>query len=284
MIAGLFATAKGFVDAGCQQTVGEFGRQQRVINAKPVIARPGTSLVIPIRPNPAARVVRGQRIGPPCPQQPAIGFARLRLHQRIISHCSRVPDITIGGNYIVIADHHGGHFFGRNRRHARRQPFHPAQFVIEFRAWLRIAIGQIDACHANTKHVCFQIARLFVLGFARQAALDFDWRFAPRQDRHPVKAFLPLPYRLIPDGGQIGGGKALVLRFDFLQTGHVGPGFFQPFDQARQPRLDTVDIERSDRDRPRAAVAHTLKLAPQPQPEAACGFSTRNAAPPSDST
>ena len=64
----------------------------------------------------------------------------------------------------------------------------------------------------------------------------------------------------------------------------------EPLLEARQPGLDPVDIEAGDFHRGVDARTNATgltqipKLDPQPHPAAACGFSTRNAAPPSDST
>src|SRR5690606_8062002 len=74
--------------------------------------------------------------------------------------------------------------------------------------------------------------------------------------------------------------EAFFLAFDFLQAGDRGSGLLEPFDQARQSRLDPVDVEAGDPHR----AGQMPKLEPQPQPAAAFGFSTLNAAPPSDST
>ena len=118
---------------------------------------------------------------------------------------------------------------------------------------------------------------MLILRLARQAALDFDRGGAIGQNRDPVETLLPVPDRVVADLVEVFGREAFVLGLDLLQTGDRRARFFQPFKQARQSRFDPVDIERGD-------LHQTAKDAPQPQPEAACGFSTRKAAPPSDST
>ena len=46
----------------------------------------------------------------------------------------------------------------------RSQPLHPAQFVIEFGAGKRIAVGQVDAAHADSIYLGFEIPGVIVLG------------------------------------------------------------------------------------------------------------------------
>src|SRR3546814_1863193 len=52
-----------------------------------------------------------------------------------------------------------------------------------------------------------------------------------------------------------------VARFQFLKAGDVGPGLFEPFDQARQARLDPVDVEGRDFHRPAMAGTRRLRKA-----------------------
>jgi hypothetical protein len=66
------------------------------------------------------------------------------------------------------------------------------------------------------------------------------------KDRDAVEAFLPVPDRAVSQRFEIGSREAFVLRLDLLQAGNSGPCFFQPFQQARQPRHDTVDIVGGD--------------------------------------
>lgn len=77
MIAGLLAPAMILVDACAHKPVCQFGRKQRVINAKAVVALPGTGLIVPEGPDPAAGVEQVERIGPAIVEQARIGVARL---------------------------------------------------------------------------------------------------------------------------------------------------------------------------------------------------------------
>src|SRR3546814_12068940 len=93
---------------------------------------------------------------------------------------------------------------------------------------MRISDWSSDVCSSD-----LQIARLLILILARQAALHLDRLGAPREDGDAVEPLLPVEQRAIARGLDLGGRDRLVARFQFLQTGDVGLGFLEPFDQAR---------------------------------------------------
>src|SRR3546814_20532268 len=100
-----------------------------------------------------------------------------------------------------------------------------------------MAVGQIDGGDTEAEDVGLQIARLLILILARQAALHLDRLGAPREDGDAVEPLLPVEQRAIARGLDLGGRDRLVARFQFLQTGDVGLGFPETFDQARQACL-----------------------------------------------
>src|SRR5690606_25156892 len=108
---------------------------------------------------------------------------------------------------------------------------------------------------------------------------------------------------------ELGGGKVRVLALDFLEAGNIRLALFEPFEQPRPAGANPVDIEAGDEhsgplvcefdygaiaqpttDGPGGQTTSARrryqmpKLVPQPHPAAACGFSTRKAVPPRDST
>ena len=67
------------VGPGRDQPLGQFGRQQRVVDPKAAVARPGAGLVVPERVHRPARMQRAHRVGQPepaqCPEpRPALGM------------------------------------------------------------------------------------------------------------------------------------------------------------------------------------------------------------------
>ena len=211
-----------------------------------MVALPGTGLIVPIGPDPALRIMRGQCVGPAITEQAEIGIARFALHQRVVGHCRGRPDIAVMRNHVVVTQNDRRNFFRCNLGHSGPQPLHPAQFVVKLRARLGIAIGQIDAGDAGAEHLRLKIARMLVLWLARQAALNFDRGGSISQNRDAVEPFLAVPQRVVTELEELIDGKAFVLGLDFLQTGNRRTRLLQPFEQPRQPRLDPVDIETGD--------------------------------------
>ena len=78
---------------------------------------------------------------------------------------------------------------------------------------------------------------------------------------------------------QLHCGEGLVDAFEFLQQYNINGVAIQPRQQIGQPRLDGIDVERSDRNH-----SATLKLFPQPHDDFALGFLISNAAAPRVST
>ncbi len=87
-----------------------------------------------------------------------------------------------------------------------------------------------------------KIAGMLIFQVARQRALRLDRLRTSGEDRYAVERLLPMPDCAIARTFEVGDREALVLRFYFLQTGNVGLGFLQPFEQAGQAGFDAVDI------------------------------------------
>ena len=115
---------------------------------------------------------------------------------------------------------------------------------------MRIAIRQIDADDTHAIDISLDIARLLALAVLGavdpQTALDLDRLAAIDEDRDTVEALLTVPDRLVTQLCELVSGKAVVLALDLLQASDGGPRFRQPFLEARQPRLDAVDVECRD--------------------------------------
>ena len=87
---------------------------------------------------------------------------------------------------------------------------------------------------------------MFVQRIARQGALRLNGLRALGKNGHAVKRFLPMPNRAITSTFEVRDGKALILRFHFLQTGNVRLGFLQPFKQSGKARFDAVNVVSRD--------------------------------------
>ena len=133
-----------------------------MVDPEAVIALPGTGLIIPEGPDAASRVLRRNRVGPAICQQPHISIARFGLHQRIVGHGSRCPDIAVGRDDVVIAQHRRRDFLGHDRLHPCAQPFHPGQLVLELRPRLRIAVGEVDIDDARVEDIDLEKLELLI--------------------------------------------------------------------------------------------------------------------------
>ena len=193
------------------------------------------------------------RVHPAIGQQAGKGRAAFRLHQCIVGHGLHRPDVIIFRDDVEIAEHHGRHFLGPDFPHARAQFFHPRQLVGEFRPRMGIAVGQVQTGDPHARDIGFEIARLFLVTLIRAGNAEPAPHFGEGvaglcvdEDRHSVEALLPVPDRAVSQRFEIGGGKAIVLRLDFLQAGDRRPRFGEPFQQTRAARLDAVDVEGGD--------------------------------------
>ena len=92
---------------------GDNGAQQKMVDAKAMVALPCAGLKIPECPNAALRIMRRQRVGPALAQKRAVGGNAFGLAQGIVQHRGGRPDIMRMGNDIIVARH--------NRRDFRRQ-------------------------------------------------------------------------------------------------------------------------------------------------------------------
>ena len=138
------------------------------------------------------------------------------------------------------------------------QPFKPCEFVIEFRAGLRIAVGQIQAADNYAANARFDIAAVRIVRIARQSAADFDRIRTFCQDRDSIPRGLAMPDSTVPRLADSRDRKAGVGCFELLKACDVRrlPG--QPCKQVRQTASDAVDIERRN--------LHSETLSPRARP------------------
>eukprot|EP00456_Euglypha_rotunda_P031682 TRINITY_DN24634_c0_g1_i2.p1 TRINITY_DN24634_c0_g1~~TRINITY_DN24634_c0_g1_i2.p1 ORF type:complete len:153 (+),score=19.07 TRINITY_DN24634_c0_g1_i2:12-470(+) len=139
-----------------------------MVDAKARVARPAIRLIIPEGPDAAIRVATEDRVGPAVSQQAAIGGAAFRLHQRVVLHRLDRESVHVTRDDIIVAGQDRGHFLRPDFGGACPKALHPAEFIIEFRAGLWIAVGQVDAGDAHALHIRFQITTMFEIGRAVQ--------------------------------------------------------------------------------------------------------------------
>src|SRR5690606_29403246 len=169
----------------------------------------------------------------------------------------RVVDVLVGGDDVEIPDQ--GHRVPDvdQRLCMPAQPRHPLELVVELRAGLRIAIGQVEAPHDDAMHRSFQVTALLVLRIARQSAPAFHRHRVAGEQRDAIPGTLPVPDRAIAGRFDIRDRERLVHRLEFLQRDDVRLFLLQPSQQVRQARTDAVDVERGELQRGGAAGHHS---------------------------
>src|SRR3546814_5531324 len=102
VVARLFAAALVLVDAGVDQSVGERGAKQQMVDAKAMIALPAAGLIVPEGPGMAGGMAAAQRVGPAVAEHPEPGIARIGLPKRVVRHRARVPHTVRLGEGVVL--------------------------------------------------------------------------------------------------------------------------------------------------------------------------------------
>ena len=125
----------------------------------------------------------------------------------------------------------------------RGQPFEPRQFVSEFRTGLRIAVRQVNARNKNTTNRCFQVPSLPIVIVAGKFRASQDRQLFTGKDCDAISGALTDPDRLISRGLQSVGGKAMLLRLEFLEADNFRLFLFEPTQKVRKPFIDVVDVE-----------------------------------------
>ena len=84
-----------------------------------------------------------ERVSPSHLGKLGVRGARRRLKQRVFDKRFYRVDIEVGRHHVVVASQDDGDFLIKKVGSVIQQPIEPVQFVVEFRARLRIAVGQI---------------------------------------------------------------------------------------------------------------------------------------------
>ena len=246
MIACTFPAANVAVTSGRFKTVRQGRAQQQVIEAQSGIALPAVTHVVPERIDALAGMQRAQGVGPALLDQARILGAALRLHQRVVIPRFGRINVDFGPGDIVVAGETHRRFRAQQRTRMGLQALEPRELVVEFRAWLRIAVRQIDAGNDDAVHRGFDVARFRIGLVAGQRGSGHDRLRAARKDCDAVPGLLAAPHRAIARACDRAFGKLRVGGFQFLQTDNVRPRGLEPLQQVRQPAVDVVDVEGRD--------------------------------------
>ena len=119
---------------------------------------------------------------------------------------------------VVVARENHRHAFSQQCFAVCGEALEPFQLVFEFRAWLRIAVRQVDAAYDYPFDRGLNVAALVVARIARQDFASQDRIAIPTKDRHSIPGFLTIPDRAVSSIVQCIRRKALIRCFQFLQA------------------------------------------------------------------
>lgn len=139
-----------------------------MVEPHPFVFLPSLIFVIPECPQRTLWVELTQRIRPTLLNQPCKGLSAFRLDERIIVQRSRGIDVLRGRYHVVVTREHHRNIGRDEPRRMTNQAFKPGQFVLEFRAGLRVSIRKVNRRDQNSLNSSLDIAGLLILRIARQ--------------------------------------------------------------------------------------------------------------------
>jgi hypothetical protein len=142
MVARLLPATRLAIDVGRDEAVGDRRAEQQMVDAEPGVAGERVSKVVPERVDPLVRMQRAQRVGPALLDETAVGVAHFGSEERVIDPALRLVDVEVGRHDVVVAGEHDRRAAVQQAPGVRRQPFEPAELVVEPGSRRRIAVGQ----------------------------------------------------------------------------------------------------------------------------------------------
>lgn len=127
-----------------------------------------------------------------------------------------------------------------------RKPLHPSEFVVEFRAGLRVAVRRVRRGDENAADGDFQIAALCVGGIAGQLVARQHRLLAAPENGDAIPRPLPPPDGVIASLGDPPHGEIFIGALQFLKTGHIRLRPAQPSEHAVETLVDVIDVESGD--------------------------------------
>lgn len=138
-----------------------------------------------------------ERVGPPLIHEALKALAAFRLLQGVVEPRARVIDILVRRNDVVVAGEHDGMPTIDKHVSVFDQPLEPCQFVVKLRAWLRVAVWEVQTSNEDAEYCSFDVAALFVGPIAWQTTAPFNRIGSLGKDGHTIPRTLPLPDRAI---------------------------------------------------------------------------------------
>src|SRR5688572_19928088 len=132
------------------------------------------------------RELRSDGIGPTLCQEPLVTVAGFGLEEGVVAPGAGIVNVEIGGDDVVVAGEDDGLAGGGEGFGVLDEAFEPGKFVFEFRAGLRIPVGEIKAADENAVDRGLNVTTVRILVAARKLAAGFDGLRAAREDGDAV--------------------------------------------------------------------------------------------------
>ena len=214
-----------------------------MIEAHAFVGLPAVVFVIPEGPKRAFGLEGSQRVGPALREQMLKGLAAGGLNQSVAVERSSGVNVLRCRNDVVVACQDDGHARAQQLGGMANQTVEPGEFVIELRARLRIAVGQVERRDQDSVHGRFDVAGLGIVGIAGESSASHDRIAFAGEDGYTVPGALALPCGAVTEGAQVGNGERTLFGFQFLQTDYVGFFAVKPGEQVGEPLIHSVDVE-----------------------------------------
>ena len=161
---------------------------------------------------------------------------------RVVLRCADGKDVAVLRHHVPVAAQDRRPLLLQDLGGVGAQALHPAQLVIELLGPDRVAVGQVKRADHDPLHYRLDIAAMGIIGVARQPDPAQLRRVAFGEHGNAVEAFLSVPHGAVARGFDIRDRQRFVGAFEFLEADHVGLLAREPFEQARKPRADAVEI------------------------------------------
>ena len=162
MIAGASHPPHLAIDSGLNQPLRRLLAQEQMIEAKPCVARPAVSQIIPEGVHRLVGMELADGIDPALVEEPPEQRARLGLNQSVLRIGLAEVDVALGWHDIEVSGDDHGNVFGIELRRMRQQALHPGELVRKFRAWLGIAVRRVERSHKHAVDRGLDISALTV--------------------------------------------------------------------------------------------------------------------------
>src|SRR5262249_55971110 len=246
VIARAFYATDLAIDTRIDKALCGFRVQQQMVDAEAGVAFPPVSPVIPKCVHRRVGMHGTDGVDPALTKNLAKQRPRFRLHKRIVGVGLGRIDVGVGRHDIKISGQYDRRVQGVKLGSIRQKPFHPGEYVLEFRPRLRVTVGRVDSRDENAVDSGLDIPALRIFWIARQLS-SRDYRLTiPTYYGDAIPRLLPAPDGAITGFFDCRDRKFGVYRLQFLKARNIRPGSAQPAQEIGKPLFEVIDVEGSN--------------------------------------